>query len=268
MSQNSEILSRSGKKKALELVYKAKSSHIGGSFSVADILAVLYEDIARISPDTIANPDRDRIFYSKGHACAILYAILCDKGFLTLEELESFSADGSYLTTHVNHKVKGVELSTGSLGHAMSVACGGAYAGKLGNKDWKVYCILSDGELDEGSNWEAILFAAHHQLKNLTVVVDYNRIQSLGDVKDVINLDSLAEKFNAFNFNVCEINGHQHDEIYNAFKKDFDNHQPKVIIANTIKGKGVDFMEDRLLWHYKSPDEKELNNALNQLNRS
>lgn len=253
----------------LEMVHKVNASHIGGAFSIADILAVLYNDILQYSIDNDKDPDRDRVFYSKGHSCSSLYAVLHLMGFFSKEVLDTFGQNSSFLTTHVNHKVPGVELSTGSLGHGLSVATGVALAGKRKGTDWKVYAILSDGELNEGSNWEPILFAPHHQLNNLVAIVDYNKIQSFGNVADVLNLHPLDQKFKAFGWNVMEIDGHNHSEISAALNKsNLHAHKPTVIIANTIKGNGVDFMEHQLSWHYKTPDKEQVTNAINQIQKS
>lgn len=254
---------------ALELCYRKKASHIGGAFSVADILAVLYSEVLRFYPECPAASDRDRLFYSKGHACTALYAVLEEVGFFKeLDLMEDFTADGSYFTSHVNHRLPGVELSTGSLGHALGVACGVAVAAKRRTQDYGVYVIVSDGELDEGSNWEAILFAAHHALNNLVLVVDYNKIQSFGRIEDVLRLEPLASKFEAFGWSVIELDGHDHDAIQKAFQiAKTAQKKPTVLIAHTIKGKGVTFMEDKLLWHYKSPNEVEYGMALAELER-
>ncbi|MEP7108126.1 MAG: 1-deoxy-D-xylulose-5-phosphate synthase N-terminal domain-containing protein, partial [Ferruginibacter sp.] len=171
------------RKKIVTLAHKNKVSHIGGALSVTDLLAVLYSRILKYDVNNPLFSERDRLFYSKGHACLALYAVLYEMGFYSSEALNTFTGNGSYFTSHVNHKVPGIELSTGSLGHALSVSCGVALAGKRKKADWHVYTILSDGELDEGSNWEALLFAPHHQLNNLTVIVDYNKIQSFGSVE-------------------------------------------------------------------------------------
>jgi len=254
---------------SLEIVHKINASHIGGAFSIADILAILYSNILHYNINNDKDPDRDRVFYSKGHSCSSLYAILHLMGFFSKDVLDTFGEDGSFLTTHVNHKVPGVELSTGSLGHALPVAAGVALAGKRKKTDWKVYAILSDGELNEGSNWEPILFAPHHQLNNLVVIVDYNKIQSFGKVADVLNLHPLDQKFKAFGWNVIEIDGHNHSEILVALNKsNLHPQKPTVIIANTIKGNGVDYMEHQLAWHYKTPDKEQLKNAINQIQKS
>jgi transketolase len=176
----------------------------------------------------------------------------------------TYGQDGSPLTGHVSHHVPGVELSTGSLGHGLPVGCGLALAAKRDRAEFKTYVILSDGELDEGANWEAILFAGHHKLYSLTALVDFNKIQSFGSVKEVLDLDPLADKWRSFGWNVIEIDGHNHLDIETALQAEHDG-KPKVIIAHTIKGKGVAYMEGLLAWHYKSPDEKQLSDALSGL---
>jgi transketolase len=253
--------------KVLDLVFAANASHIGGAYSMADILAVLYTNILNINPELPEDPERDRFFLSKGHTCAGLYATLGIKGFFNLDDLKTYAQNGSKFLSHTSHHIEGVEVSSGSLGHVLSIACGVAYGLKLKKEKPKVYCLISDGELNEGSNWEPILFAPHHKLDNLVLIVDYNKIQSFGNVKDVIELEPLKQKFEAFRWNVIEINGHDHVEITKAFLKfnNVDNLLPTVIIANTVKGKGVDFMENKLLWHYKSPDEAQYLKAKSQL---
>ena len=264
MFQTTIEFSKEIRAQTLKMVYNAKASHIGGAFSMADILAVLYHNILNIDANDPTHEGRDRFFLSKGHACTSLYATLALKGFFPMSILDSYSKDDSILLSHTSHKIPGVELSTGSLGHALGVACGVALAGKIKDSKWKVYALLSDGELDEGSNWEAILFAPQHELSNLTLVIDFNKIQSLGNVDEVINLLPLNEKFKSFNWNVIEIDGHDHNALQNAFTSDCDK-RPTVIIANTIKGKGIDFMENKLLWHYKSPDSTQYSEGLKQI---
>jgi transketolase len=254
------------RKKIVTLAHKNKASHIGGALSITDVLAVLYSRVLNFDVNDPANANRDRLFYSKGHACLGLYTVLQELGFYSAEALDTFTANGSYFTSHVNHKVPGIELSTGSLGHALGVACGVALAGKRKNADWKVYTIVSDGELDEGSNWEALLFAPHHQLNNLTVIVDYNKIQSFGDVEKVLNLEPLKDKFIAFGWNTIEVDGHDHTvilEVLSSNRKAAT--KPTIVIAHTIKGKGVPFMENELAWHYKSPNDEQLKAALESL---
>lgn len=264
--KNSIELAKNIRLTCLDMCFTKKASHIGGAFSIADVLSVLYSKVLRIDPKKPDAADRDRVFYSKGHACTSFYSVLALTGFFDRNNLDTFTDNGSYFTSHVNHKIPGVELSTGSLGHALSVACGMALAGKRGNKSWRVFSILSDGELDEGSNWEAILFAPHHKLDNLTLIIDYNKIQSFGSVKDVLGLDPLGDKFTAFGWHVIEIDGHNHSEILDAFTtKNIPSGKPVVVIANTIKGKGVSFMEGELAWHYKSPSKEQFDAAWSEV---
>ena len=248
------------------MVAAAKASHIGGALSIADLLAVLYGEILRVNPALPDWPERDRFILSKGHSCTGVYATLALRGFFPLAELATYGQDGSRLMSHISHKVPGVEFSTGSLGHGLPFGCGKALAAKRRKKSWRTVVMLSDGELDEGSNWEAILFAPQHRLDNLVAIVDYNKIQSLGSVKEVLDLHPLAEKFRAFNWAVREIDGHDHTGISAALKAlPFAADKPSCLIAHTVKGKGVSFMEDQLLWHYKAPDAAQLQSALREL---
>jgi transketolase len=264
--ETSQALALRIRQTALTMCYNKKASHLGGAFSAADMLAVLYQDVMASRPSEPRWTERDRLYYSKGHACTALYAVLAERGYFPREDLDTFTDNGSLLTSHVNHKVAGVELSTGSLGHALSVACGVALAGKRKNADWHSYVIVSDGELDEGSNWEAILFAPHHGLDNLTLIVDYNKIQSFGSTAEVLNLDPLADKFKAFNWDTVEVDGHDHAALAAALSKQGRiTNKPRAVIAHTIKGKGVDFMEGQLAWHYKSPNKDQYEQAMAQL---
>ena len=263
---NSIFLAKEIRRKALQMVYEAKASHIGGALSMTDILAVLYSDILNIYPNDPKKNERDRFILSKGHACTSLYATLGILGFFPMTELDSYGKDGSLFLSHTAHQIPGIELSSGSLGHGLPIACGLAYAARCKRQKWRTFCLVGDGEMDEGSNWEAILFAAHHKLDNLCLIIDYNKIQSLGNTNDVLNLEPLANKFIAFNWNVLNINGHDHDNIKNAFKEaEQAKGLPSVIIANTIKGKGVSFMENDILWHYKSPSTEQYNQAMEEL---
>jgi len=250
----------------VQMVYRINASHVAGGLSMADLLAVIYNEVLKFDAHQPQLADRDRFILSKGHTCAALYATLALKDFFPVEELKQFGQDGSRLMTHISHKVPGVEFSTGSLGHGLGFACGKALAAKLQGKSWRVFTMLSDGELDEGSNWEAILFAPHHRLDNLVAIVDYNKIQSLGSVKEVLDLHPLAEKFRAFNWAVKEIDGHNHNEISAALKQlPFASGKPSCLIAHTIKGKGVDYMENKLLWHYRTPNAEQVASALKQI---
>lgn len=254
---------------ALEMVHAVNASHIGGVLSMADVLSVLYTDVLRVRSDEPKWPERDRFILSKGHCCAGVYAALALRGFIDLEELKTYGCDGSRLMTHISHKVPGVEFSTGSLGHGLPFGCGKALAAKRSGAAWRTFVMLSDGELDEGSNWEAILFAPHHGLDNLVAIVDYNRIQSLGSVAEVLELDPLADKFRAFRWSVREVDGHDHEAIRAALAAiPWETGKPSVLIARTVKGKGVDFMENNLQWHYSSPKQDQLASALIQLDRN
>ena len=251
----------------LEMTHRAKSSHVGSSLSIADLLAVLYGNILNINPKEPNWAERDRLILSKGHACVGLYAVLAEVGYFPLEDLKAYYQNGSYLAGHITHtSVPGVEVSTGSLGHGLSIACGMALAGKQDGKDYRVFTILSDGECDEGSIWEAVLFAPHHRLDNLIAIVDYNKIQSIGRVEEVLDLEPFADKWKAFGWSVKEIDGHNIEEIQKTFGRvPFKSGRPSCIIAHTIKGKGVSFMEDKLAWHYQQPDAEQLKLALMEL---
>ena len=246
---------------ALRMIAKAKASHVGTCLSMADLLAVLYGSILRVDPKHPDWPQRDRLVVSKGHGAAALYAVLAERGFFPVTNLMTYGQNGSLLTGHVSHHVAGVELSTGSLGHGLPVGCGLALAAQRERLDFRTYVIVSDGELDEGSNWEAILFAGHHKLGRLTALIDYNKIQSFGNVKEVLDLDPLADKWRSFGWTVLEIDGHDHGAITDALHADCAG-RPKAILAHTIKGKGVAYMEGQLAWHYQSPDAKQLAEAL------
>ena len=250
---------------ALEMVHLANASHIGGVLSMADLLAVLYNETLSVRPSEPHWNNRDRFILSKGHCCTGLYAALALRNFFPVEELRDYGQPNSRLMAHVSTNVPGVDFSTGSLGHGLPFGCGKALAAKRLGLTWRTFVILSDGELDEGSNWEAILFAGHHQLNNLTAIVDFNKIQSLGDVNAVLALDPLADKFRAFHWAVREIDGHNLDQIHEALSASPDD-RPTLILAHTIKGKGVDYMEHQLRYHYSAPRTAEqLQDALRQL---
>ncbi len=261
----SEELSVRIRLKAWEMAYKAKASHMGGNFSMADVISVLYTDVVNIDPENPENENRDRVILSKGHCCAVMYALLAEKGFFPIDELDHFAENGSMLSAHISKKVPGVELSSGSLGHGAAVAAGMALNGKLNNKDYRVYAICGDGELDEGSIWEMIMFAGQHKLDNFTVIVDANKIQAMGDTKEIIDLQPIAEKFNLFGWTSQNIDGHDHDAIRAAFNAPH-NGKPKVIVANTVKGHGASFMENSLWWHYQIPFGDYYPKAIEELN--
>lgn len=256
------------RKQIIKMVFKAKASHVGGALSMTDILTVLYKYILNVVPEEPDMKGRDKFLLSKGHACSGLYATLGIFGFFPLKDLETYAVDGSLFLSHTSHKIPGIEISAGSLGHALPVACGIAIANKRKFATSKTFCLVSDGELNEGSNWESIMLAPQLKLDNLILIVDYNKIQSLGFVKDVIDLEPLRAKFESFKWEVIEIDGHNHQEIYNTLIvcNQSLNEKPKVIIANTVKGKGISFMENKLLWHYKSPSEEQYIQAIEELN--
>jgi transketolase len=230
------------------------SSHVGSVFSMADILAVLYGRVLDVDPKRPDWPDRDRFILSKGHAGAGVYAVLAEVGFFPVEELARHCQDGSNFSGHVSHKgIPGVELSTGSLGHGLSVGAGMAYAASVDGRKHRVVVLLSDGECDEGSIWEAVLFAAHHKLNRLLAIVDYNKIQSLKPVPETLALEPFAEKWRAFNWRVLEVDGHDHNALERTLRTEPDaGGKPTCVIAHTTKGKGVSFMENTVLWHYRT----------------
>lgn len=249
---------------SLQMVNAANSSHIGGVLSMADLISVLYHSVLNIDKINYEHPDRDRFILSKGHCCAGIYAALMIKGILSLEQLKTYGKNDSILMAHISHKVPGVEFSTGALGHGLPFGVGKALFGKMHKFDWKTFVMLSDGEMDEGSNWEALLFASHHKLENLTCIVDFNNLQSLDTIEKTLNLEPLDKKLESFGFDVIQIDGHDHNQILQAFNKKSVG-KPKIIIAKTVKGKGVDYMENEVLWHYRPPNDEELQNALKQI---
>jgi transketolase len=247
----------------LRMTSRAGGSHVGSVFSCADILAVLYGGVLRVRPHEPRWPDRDRFVLSKGHAGAGVYAALAEAGFFPLEWLDTHCADGTRLGGHVSHKeVPGVEVSTGSLGHGLPLATGLALGCALDGRPSRVVALLSDGECDEGSTWEAALFAAHHRLSGLCAIVDYNKIQSLGSVDATLRLEPFAEKWRAFGWRVIEVNGHDHAAIEPVAP---GGEAPTCVIAHTVKGKGVSFFEHSVLWHYRAARGEELAAALGEL---
>jgi transketolase len=266
-SKKQRLLAKRIRQHVLRMTHLAKSSHVGTSLSMADLLAVLYKGILQIDPARPDWPDRDRFILSKGHGCAAVYAVLAETGFFPLGQLDTYYGDGSALAGHITHTgVPGVDASTGSLGHGLPIACGMALVGKRDGRPYRVFVLLSDGECDEGSTWEAALFAPHHHLDNLVAIVDYNKIQSLGRVEDILDLEPFAAKWRAFGWSVQEIDGHNLEEIVHTLSAiPFEAGRPSCLIAHTVKGKGVSFMENKLLWHYKAPSDEELRQALAEL---
>jgi transketolase len=259
------VLSHRIRRHALEMTSRGRSSHIGSIFSMADILGVLYARIVNVDPKNPEDPHRDRVILSKGHAGAGIYAALAERGFFDTSLLADHYQNGSIFSGHVSHKgIPGVEFSTGSLGHGLGVAAGMALAARRGGCAWRTFVIMSDGECDEGSVWEAAMFAAHHKLSNLVAVIDYNKIQSLGSVAETLALEPFADKWRAFGWNVAETDGHDCAAIEAALSCS-NAAKPRVLIAHTTKGKGVSFMENSVLWHYRTALGAELEAARSEL---
>ncbi len=257
------------RKSIIEMVYSAASGHPGGSLSIADILTVLYFKELNIDVNNIKDENRDRLVLSKGHCSPALYSTLAEKGIISKEDLNTFRKIDSYLQGHPDmKKIPGVDMTSGSLGQGLSVSNGMALAGKLDKKDYRVYCIMGDGEIEEGQVWEAAMTSSHYKLDNLCVIVDNNNLQIDGKIEEVMNPYPIDKKFESFGFNVIEIDGHNFDEIINALdvaKK--TKGKPTAIIAKTIKGKGISFMENKAEWHGKAPKEEEYKIAVEELNK-
>lgn len=262
--KNTRILANIIRQQSLKMVHKSKGSHIASALSIADILAVLYGEIMNFDPNDATFSLRDRFILSKGHSCVAVYAVLAEAGFFSKEQIGTYGEDFSWLMNHISHKVPGVEFSTGSLGHGLPFGVGKSLAAMIRGETWKTFVLLGDGEMDEGSNWEALMFAAHYKLSNLVAIIDYNKLQSLKSIELTMGLEPLVDKLKAFGCLVHEIDGHDHSQIIDAFRKEPDS-QPMIIVAHTVKGKGVSFMENRVEWHYKSPDDKQLSSALAEL---
>ena len=251
----------------IEMTHLSGGSHIASILSVADIIAVLYSDVLRYDPNNPKMAERDRFILSKGHAGAAIYAALAESGFFDPEQLKTHYQNGSILSGHVSHKgVPGVEFSTGSLGHGLPVAAGMAQAAKMDDREHRVYVVLGDGECDEGSVWEAALFANHFGLNNLVAIIDHNKMQSLDFCENTLKLSPFAEKWRSFGWNALQVDGHDHNALRTAFDEAKRSEKPTVIIADTVKGKGISFMEFDILWHYRFPhDGWEYEDALKEL---
>ena len=254
---------------AIEAVYNGKSGHPGGALSASDILACLYFSELRINPKKPKDPKRDRFVLSKGHSCPALYASMALRGYFDIKELKNFRHLGSLTQGHPDMKtMKGIDMSAGSLGQGFSAACGMALAAKLNGDDYRTYAMIGDGESQEGQVWEATMFAAHYKLDNLCLIVDNNGLQIDGRVKDVMNVMPYPSKFRAFGWNVISIDGHNIEEILNAFEEAKTvKGKPTVIVAKTVKGKGVSFMENQASWHGKAPNEVQYNQAKAELEK-
>lgn len=256
----SEYIAKNARISALRMVHSAKASHIGSALSVIDILSVVY--LSAVNPGV--NNNSDFVLISKGHAAAGVYAVLKEYGYLSNEDIETYCKDGAKLNGHVTStQIPAVTLSTGSLGHALPVAVGLAIGKKRKNLGGKVYVVMSDGELNEGSNWEGFLSAANFNLNNLVVIIDRNKLQSLRSTEETLRLHPLSSKFSAFNWDCEEVDGHNHIELKKSIRS--QRNAPKVIIASTVKGKGVSFMENSVDWHYKFPNEEELSRAISEV---
>lgn len=267
MSRDTQAFAKTLRLHVLDMTSRGGSSHIGSALSIADIVAVLYGQIMTLDPSKPKWDARDRFILSKGHAGAIIYAALAELGFMPIEKLKTHYQDGSELSGHISHKgIPGIELSTGSLGHGLSVAAGMAYAAKKDHKGHRVFALLSDGECDEGSNWEAIMFAGHHKLDQLVAIIDYNNLQSLKSTTDTLNLEPFADKWRSFGWAVHEVGGHDHAMLVRTFESlPFELGKPNCVIAHTTKGKGVSFMENEVLWHYRTAKGDEYQRAKQEL---
>lgn len=257
MSKNLKKIIKNIRINILKKTFQAQSSHIGSCFSIVELLSVLYFKKLK---------KNDTFILSKGHAALALYCLLYERKMLSKSELDNYGKNNSNLMAHASHRVNGIEFSTGSLGHGLPYAVGKALGEKKNKSKNNVYVLISDGELNEGTTWESFLFASFHKLNNLFIIIDYNKIQSLDFVKNVMKIEPLEKKLTSFNLNVKKINGHDVSQIDSAINQlNKQNDKPNIIIANTVKGKGVGFMENTILWHYKSPSNEQLELALNEL---
>ena len=264
---NKQLFAAQVRKSCLEMTSRGKSSHIGSCLSCVDILASLYNGVMNFNCARPEWSERDRFIMSKGHAGAAVYATLAEAGFFDKSILQGHYINGSNLSGHVSHLgIPGIEFSTGSLGHGLGVACGISLAMKLDKKNVRTFCLLSDGELDEGSNWEAMMFASHYKLSDLWVIIDYNKLQSLDSTQNTMGLEPLEDKARAFGFNVSRVDGHNIEEIQaNMAIQPDDIGKPNFVICDTTKGKGVSFMENSVLWHYRTAQENEYESAMSEL---
>lgn len=257
------------RKKILKYIVGANAGHTGGSLSSTDILNVLYNDVLNVSPENFSSPDRDRYVQSKGHCVEALFVVLADKGFFPEEDLNTLCKYKSHYIGHPTKKVKGVEQNTGALGHGLPICTGMAIAAKMDQKEYRVFTLMGDGELPEGSNWEAALSAAHYKLDNLCAIVDKNSLQITAATADIMNTDPLDEKWKAFGWAVREVNGNDIDALRAAFAAlPFEKGKPSVIIAHTTKGKGVSYMENELKWHHGVPNKEQYEQALKELDEA
>ena len=263
-----ESKAKNVRKNIVEMIYSAQSGHPGGALSITDILVALYFKEMKVDVNNPKNEDRDRLVLSKGHCSAALYAVLSEKGFIPKEDLKTFRKIDSYLQGHPDmKKISGVDMTSGSLGQGLSVSNGMAIAGKLDNKDYRVYCILGDGEIEEGEIWEAAMTSSQYKLDNLCVIIDNNNLQIDGKLDEVMSPYPIDKKFESFGFNVININGNDFNEICKALENAREvKGKPTAIVAKTIKGKGIPLMEDRVEWHGKAPNEEQYNEIIKEFN--
>ena len=256
-------IAREARKKVLEMVYKAQASHIGSNLSCIDILAVLYMGIVK-NLDTDFKENRDRVITSKGWAAASVYYFLSEKGVIPKEDLETYCMPNSKYIGLAEPSVKGIEAAGGAMGHGLPMGTGMAFGAKRAGETWKTYVVMSDGEMDCGTTWECALIAAHHKLDNLVVIIDYNKWQAIGRTNEVLNLEPLKDKWEAFGWEALEVNGHDYKEIERALQHQAKE-KPLVVIAHTVKGKGVAEMEDKIEWHYRNIPDDVYKRALEEL---
>ena len=253
----------------LKYIFHANAGHTGGSLSCIDILNVLYNHVMNVSPENFKSPDRDRYIQSKGHSVEALFVVLADKGFFPESDLNTLCKYGSHYIGHPTRKVNGVEQNTGALGHGLPISVGTAIAAKLDNKKFRVFTLLGDGELPEGSNWEAALTAAHYKLDNLCAIIDHNKLQITGPTSEVCNTDPIDVKFESFGWAVRHVDGHDLNKLKETFESiPFSEGKPNLVIAHTVKGKGISYMENVIKWHHGVPSEKQFEDALSELDNA
>lgn len=268
MISNPEEFARRVRIDVAKINCRTKDSHIGGGYSAVDIMAVLYTQILDISRENLSDPNRNIFILSKGHIATTMFAVLAHAGIIPYEDLEKHLVNGENYAGHTRkYTVPGVEMSAGSLGHGSCVGCGMAYAKRVQRYGGNVYVLMGDGECNEGSVWESVMFASRFKLSNLVLIVDRNKLQAYGNDEQVLNMGNLINKFRSFGCNAVEVDGHNYEDLYKALKNATSDREeiPTVIVANTTKGKGVSFMENRLEWHFKSPNEEQLQQALEEL---
>jgi len=254
------------RKNILKYIFHANAGHTGGSLSCIDILNVLYNHVMNVGPENFKSPDRDRYIQSKGHSVEALYVVLADKGFFPESDLETLCKYKSHYIGHPTKKVNGVEQNTGALGHGLPICVGTALSAKLDNKSFRVFTLLGDGELPEGSNWEAALSASHYKLDNLCAIIDYNRLQITGTTSQVCNTDPIDKKFESFGWTVKHVDGHDYEALIKTFDAlPFEKDKPGLIVAHTTKGKGVSYMENNVKWHHGVPSKEQFEGALTEL---